>query len=48
MPDDKRAMSLPILTLEQNALSPRFGYVFHRRWLQPYESVVGILWKFAR
>jgi hypothetical protein len=41
-------MSLPILTLEENALSPRLGYVFHRRWLQPYESVVGILWKFAR
>jgi hypothetical protein len=29
-------------------LSPRFGYVFHRRWVQPYASVVGMLWKFAR
>ena len=41
-------MSLPILILDQHALNPRFGYVIHRRWLQPYESVVGMLWKFAR
>ena len=41
-------MALPILMFDQDALSPRFGYVFHRRWVQPYESVVGILWKFAR
>lgn len=41
-------MALPILIVDQHALSPRFGYVFHRRWLQPYESVVGMLWKFAR
>lgn len=41
-------MSLPILMLDQNALSPRFGYVFHRCWLQPYESVVSMLWKFVR
>lgn len=41
-------MSLPILMLDQNALSPRYGYVFHRCWLQPYESVVSMLWKFIR
>ena len=41
-------MSLPILTLDERVLSPRFGYVFHRRWLAPYESIVGMLWKFAR
>jgi len=41
-------MALPILMFDQGALSPRFGYVFHRRWVQPYESVVSILWKFAR
>lgn len=41
-------MSLPILTYDERVLSPRFGYVFQRRWLQPYESIVGILWKFAR
>jgi hypothetical protein len=41
-------MSLPILILDQHALNPRFGYVLHRRWVQPYESVVGMLWKFAR
>ena len=41
-------MALPILTFDERVLSPRFGYVFHRRWLQPYESIVGLLWKFAR
>lgn len=41
-------MSLPILLVDQHALGPRFGYVFDRRWVQPYESVVGMLWKFAR
>ena len=41
-------MALPILTFDERALSPRFGYVFRRRWLQPYESVVSMLWKFAR
>lgn len=40
--------SLPILTFDERVLSPRFGYVFHRRWLDPYESVVGMLWKFVR
>ena len=41
-------MELPILIFDERVLSPRFGYVFQRRWLQPYESVVGMLWKFAR
>ena len=41
-------MSLPILTFDERVLSPRFGYVFQRRWLQPYESIVSMLWKFAR
>ena len=41
-------VTLPILTFDERVLSPRFGYVFQRRWLQPYESVVGMLWKFAR
>jgi hypothetical protein len=40
--------SLPILTLDERVLSPRFGYVFHARWLEPYESIVGMLWKFVR
>src|SRR3982751_1751665 len=40
--------SLPILTLDERVLSPRFGYVFQAHWLQPYESIVGMLWKFVR
>lgn len=41
-------VSLPILTFDEHVLSPRFGYVFHPRWLDPYESIVGMLWKFVR
>jgi len=40
--------SLPILTLDERVLSPRFGYVFDARWLEPYESILGMLWKFVR
>jgi hypothetical protein len=40
-------VTLPILTLDELTLAPRHGYVFQRAWLQPYESVVGMLWKFA-
>ena len=39
---------LPILTLDERVLSPRFGYVFQARWVEPYESVLGMLWKFVR
>lgn len=38
----------PILTFEENKLSPSLGYLFKRHWLNPFESVVCILWKFAR
>jgi hypothetical protein len=31
-----------------NIVTSQLGYVFQRRWLQPYESIVGLLWKFAR
>ena len=37
----------PILTFEEHQLSPSLGYFFKRQWLDPCESVVGILWKFA-
>lgn len=40
--------SLPILTFDERALSPRLGYVFDRRWLDPFESIVGMVWKFVR
>ena len=39
--------SFPILTFDVNKLTPSFGYVFDGRWLDPYESVVSILWKFV-
>lgn len=37
----------PILTFEEYKLSPSLGYFFKRQWLDPCESVVSILWKFA-
>ena len=39
---------LPILTFDSTRLTPSMGYVFHPKWLHPYESIVGMLWKFAR
>lgn len=39
---------LPILTFDERRLSPSFGYVFDRRWLDPHESIVSILWKFVQ
>lgn len=38
----------PILTFEENKLSPSLGYFFKRRWLDPCESIISILWKFVR
>lgn len=38
----------PILTFEENKLRPSLGYLFKRQWLDPCESMVSILWKFAR
>lgn len=34
--------------LNDGVLDARFGYVFHRQWIQPYESVVSMLWKLGR
>lgn len=42
------APRLPILTLDERQLTPALGYVFDLRWLMPGESLVSILWKFAR
>lgn len=39
-------LSFPILTLEERSLTPALGYVFNKKWLEPYESIVSILWKF--
>ena len=41
------ASQFPILTFDDASLSPTFGYVFDARWLDPFESLVGMLWKFA-
>lgn len=31
----------------QEASRPKYGYVFDQAWIDPYESLVGILWKYA-
>ena len=38
----------PILTFDEGKLRPSLGYLFKRQWLDPCESMVSILWKFAR
>jgi len=42
------APRFPILSLEERRLSPALGFIFDARWLLPGESIVSILWKFAR
>ena len=39
--------TLPIMLFDEGKLTPSFGYVFDRKWLDPYESIVSILWKLA-
>jgi TniQ len=41
------AQPLPILVFDERRLTPSFGYVFKPQWLDPHESIVSILWKFA-
>jgi hypothetical protein len=36
-----------ILPFDQARLNPSPGYIFNPRWLDPYESVVSMMWKFA-
>ncbi|WP_082902766.1 TniQ family protein [Paraburkholderia ginsengiterrae] len=43
-----RTLSFPILTLDERKLTPALGYVFNRKWLDPCESLISILWKFER
>jgi TniQ len=40
--------TFPILTFNERSLTPALGYVFDKTWLNPHESIVSILWKFAR
>ncbi|WP_241975095.1 hypothetical protein [Paraburkholderia sp. BL17N1] len=43
-----KAPRFPILTLDERQLTPALGFIFDVRWLLPGESIVSILWKFAR
>ena len=38
----------PILTLDERKLTPALGYIFNRKWVEPYESLISILWKFEK
>ncbi|MBK7237578.1 MAG: hypothetical protein IPI02_18870 [Sterolibacteriaceae bacterium] len=46
--DTAAGAPLPILMFDERRLSPSFGYVFNPKWVDPHESIVSILWKFAR
>ena len=39
---------LPILTFDAARLAPSMGYVFDPKWIDPYESIVGLLWRLGR
>ena len=43
-----RPLSFPILTLDESKLAPALGYLFYSKWLDPYESLISILWKFEK
>jgi TniQ len=43
-----RPLSFPILTLDESKLAPALGYLFNSKWLDPYESLISILWKFEK
>ncbi len=43
-----QAPRFPILTLDERKLTPSLGYVFSRKWLDPCESLVSILWKLEK
>ena len=45
--DTGLAAPLPILVFDERRLTPSFGYVFHRKWVDPDESIVSILWKLS-
>lgn len=38
---------LPIMVFDQDKLSPSLGYIFDPTWLDPCESLLSMLWKFA-
>lgn len=40
--------SFPVLTLDEGRLTPALGYLFNKNWIEPYESLVTILWKFEK
>jgi hypothetical protein len=42
------APRFPILTLDERRLTPALGYIFSKKWLDPCESIVSILWKFEK
>jgi len=43
-----KAPRFPILTVDERKLTPALGYLFNRKWLDPWESLVSILWKFEK
>ena len=44
-PCEAGAPRFPIRTLDEARLTPALGYVFDKKWIEPWESLVSILWK---
>lgn len=42
------ASAFPILTLDEAKLTPALGYLFNKRWVEPCESLISILWKLEK
>lgn len=43
-----RKNRFPILSFDASLLSPALGYTFDPKWVDPCESLISILWKFAQ
>lgn len=42
------ASAFPILTLDEAKPTPALGYLFNKRWVEPCESLISILWKLEK
>jgi hypothetical protein len=48
LPRSTRRTRFPILSFDESVLSPALGYAFDPKWVDPCESLISILWKFAQ
>lgn len=46
--EPRSSLGFPILVFDEQKLTPSLGYLFKKRWIEPLESLISILWKFER